>query len=157
MRIWKGVLFVIVNDRSRYCFVARECLLENKKKKERKGEKKKEVFIRGTGRGLESIIRHYAITWKSWRPYSDESFALEFVPLARFVKSGFRRRVKKKVALFWRYPYISMKHAKRRRLFRRVHFPVNAWMCIYDCQLLKGERALKLVGMSNDGAVAATV
>lgn len=126
MRIWKGVLFVIVNDRSRYCFVARECLLENKKKKERKGEKKKEVFIRGTGRGLESIIRHYAITWKSWCPYSDESFALEFVPLARFVKSGFRRRVKKKVALFWRYPYISMKHAKRRRLFRRVHFPVNA-------------------------------
>lgn len=35
------------------------------------------MFIRGTGRGLESIIRHYAITWKSCRPYSDESFGLE--------------------------------------------------------------------------------
>lgn len=155
MRIWKGVLFVIVNDRSRYCFVARECLLENKKKKERKGEKKRSVYSRhGSWTGIDnSTLRDYL----EILAYSDESFALEFVPLARFVKSGFRRRVKKKVALFWRYPYISMKHAKRRRLFRRVHFPVNAWMCIYDCQLLKGERALKLVGMSNDGAVAATV
>lgn len=45
MRIWKGVLFVIVNDRSRYCFVARECLLENKKKKKEKERKKKKCLF----------------------------------------------------------------------------------------------------------------
>lgn len=61
MRIWKGVLFVIVNDRSRYCFVARECLLENKKKKERKGEKKRSVYSRhGSWTGIDnSTLRDY--------------------------------------------------------------------------------------------------
>ena len=62
MRIWKGVLFVIVNDRSRYCFVARECLLENKKKKKKEKERKKRnVYSRhGSWTGIDnSALRDY--------------------------------------------------------------------------------------------------
>lgn len=51
-----------------------------------------------------------------------------------------------------------MKHARGRRLESiSLLTRESVYIYIYDCQVLKGERALKLRGMSNDGAVAATV
>ena len=70
------ILFVIVNDRSRYCSVARECLFKKRRKKKgREGKgRKKNVYSREG-----SIIRD--ITWKSSRSHSNESsfFSLSFV------------------------------------------------------------------------------
>lgn len=149
------ILFVIVNDRSRYCSVARECLFKKRRKKKgREGKgRKKNVYSREG-----SIIRD--ITWKSSRSHSNESsfFSLSF---HRSPKS--RGRTRTRFSKAWMRKKVSMLRIDetRERKKIRVHFPVNAWICvyiyIYDCQVLKGERALKLRGMSNDGAVAATV
>lgn len=128
----------------------------------KKGEKRKEGKERGEKKNVYSregsIIRD--ITWKSSRSHSNESsfFSLSF---HRSPKS--RGRTRTRFSKAWMRKKVSMLRIDetRERKKIRVHFPVNAWICvyiyIYDCQVLKGERALKLRGMSNDGAVAATV
>lgn len=120
-------------------------------------KKEKSVYSK-LGRGPGIDIRHYARYLRS-HFHSRIRFETNDSPKSSN-KSGFRREMKKESGAFLApiYIYIYIDETREtEKITGRVHFPVNAWTCIYDCQLLKGERALKFWGMSNDRAVAAAV
>lgn len=88
--LWKSVLFVIVNDRSRYCLAARECLFFKGRKKKREG--------RGGGgrRSVYSrVVDESILAQRCYSPALLEIFvSREFSPLSN---SNFQRRFQRRI------------------------------------------------------------